>query len=296
MHEQRARTGERAGHRRRTPRRDRRAAHAAPTRRARREAATAPGRAAPTGPRRTARSGRRRPAPRASRRRTPPAGTAGCRAVRWRGSRRRTARPAGRRATRSRPDGVRAARPRSRPPRSASRRDTPGRAARIDRASVPGPAPTSTTVNGSGRPMRSHSASRYRPIDDTEQRAHLGRRDEVAAPTRRSTVDPHVEPGLAVQGELHEPLERDRPRRRSISARISSVIALARLAPPNLWQSQRPRERQRVCHKPSATDFVAVTTTAGRQSVCHKHGQSRDRSRNGTRTDIWTRLRSRGRR
>ena len=69
--------------------------------------------------------------------------------------------------------------------RTASRRAQAGRAASTERASVPGPAPASTTVNGSGRPIRSHSASRYRAIDGAEQRADLRRRDEVAAPSRR---------------------------------------------------------------------------------------------------------------
>ena len=60
---------------------------------------------------------------------------------------------------------------------------TPGRAASTARASVPGPAPASTTVNGSGRPRRSHSASRKRATHGAEQRPDLGRGQEVAAAT-----------------------------------------------------------------------------------------------------------------
>ena len=128
----------------------------------RRETGWSTDRTAPTAARRTVRRSRRRRTPRANRRRTRRAGTAGCRAVRSRSRRRRTRR-SGIAATDSMPSGCRARWPADTSTatyRSASTHA--GRAASTDRASVPGPAPASTTVNTSGRPMRSHSASRYR--------------------------------------------------------------------------------------------------------------------------------------
>ena len=112
------------------------------------------------------------------RRRTRRAGTGGCRAARWRRTTPSSG-PVGQLGARLDAGRVRRARcaaehldgdVRAAPARTPARR----RARRA--ASVPGPAPASTTVNGSGRPSRAHSASRPRASDGAEQRADLGRR------------------------------------------------------------------------------------------------------------------------
>ena len=95
------------------------------------------------------------------------------------GSRRRRPARRARGARRAAPAGE----PTARRARSGAPVRTRGAAARTVRASVPGPAPASTTVKTSGSPSSSHQRVE-RPRDHgAEQRPHLGAREEVAAAT-----------------------------------------------------------------------------------------------------------------
>ena len=179
---------------------------------------------------------RRRPRPRrrtppATRHRTRPAGTGGCRAARWRASTPSIG-PGGRSARDSTPSGCWS--------RWAGERSTATYRSAVMHCRAggehgPGQRPGTGAGVDHGERVGTAEADELgveeAGDDRSEERADLGRGEEVATPAGLPGRGSGVEAVLAVQGEVHELPERDRPAGRPDGAAdvVSRVQARPRL-------------------------------------------------------------------